>query len=85
MSTVHINRTVLISFLVLSDTLALEVMFNFRDLPVNRFLECVATAAVLAVKENLEHMSFKVSRRKSARRMSQFLKCKNLALRELGP
>lgn len=56
MSTVDMNRGVLISSRFLFDTAAFKSKFNFLEVSVKRFIECVATAAATATKEFLESM-----------------------------
>lgn len=81
---VVINRGILISFVLLFYTPAFEARCSFDEFPVKNVLGWAGVVVVQATKEIMFCMKVKVWRRKSALKMSQFWKRKNLRLRELG-
>lgn len=84
MSTLDINHSMPISFLVLFHPLGLEATFDPLGLPLKSSLEWVATPVVPAGKEMMEGMEVKPPRRKSPLRIFKFQKGENQALHQLG-
>lgn len=83
MGIVEINRSVLISLVVLFETSTYKSKYNFLQLSTNSILKCTATAAVPAAKENMESLRVKALRSNSTLEMSQFLSNEKLAPRKL--
>lgn len=83
MSTVDHSYTFLICFVVQLDTAAHKARFIFLELPVKSFSWPVAAVAAPASEELIVSIGARVSRRRYAAKMSQFLECENLALWQL--
>lgn len=83
MSTVDFNRSVLISFVVPFDPAAIWSEFKSVDLPVESFLNSVATVKVPAATEIMVDRVVKASMEKSLLKMSLSQRNENLAIREL--
>lgn len=84
LSTVHINRSALISFVVPFENVAFEERFNFIEITVKSLLEYIITVAVGAAKEITESMQVNALRRNFILSLSQILKSGSLALHQLG-
>lgn len=83
MSTVDINSSVPISFVVKFDNTAFKLNFKSFNCPVKNVLERVVIATVLASKEIMETTEAKASWMKPALELSLFLKNENMVLRAL--
>lgn len=83
-STLVINRNVLISFLVPIDSASFTAKFNLLELSVEGSLGRLDSAAVSVSKETAEILTVKQWRRNSALKESQFRKIESLVLRFLA-
>lgn len=84
MSTVDINHSVLISFVMLFDIFAFGDKFNSLQLRVERALEWNSTEALPASSNITKHMRGRAPRRTSALKISLFVKAEKLALCKVG-
>lgn len=80
LTTLYVNPTVLISFIVLADKVVFKENFHFAEVHVTRCPGQVATVAVTATNKIVQRMEVKVSGRETVLKESQFEKLDRLVL-----